>query len=159
MNPRRALVLAALSLAAMTQPASAQTRAPTAQETAAIRDCLKKHEDDTAAEQKCLYKLVAEPCIEKDSSNLGMADCHRIEATIWDRILNENYKALLDEMEDKEQERKLREMQRAWVASRDRTCEFYWHKIKGSMAVPMGAACLARETARRALLLKGFSGI
>ena len=50
-------------------------------------------------------------------------------------------------------------MQRAWIVSRDRTCEFYQHKIRGSMAIPMHAACMARETARRAMLLKAFGSL
>jgi len=50
-------------------------------------------------------------------------------------------------------------MQRAWIASRDATCEFYYHKIQGSMSVPMTAACLLNETARRALLLAAFGGL
>jgi hypothetical protein len=32
-------------------------------------------------------------------------------------------------------------------------------KIRGSMAVPMAAACMARETHRRAMLLKSFGGL
>ncbi len=125
-----------------------------------MRDCFAKYDDGAEIEKSCLFKLVAEPCIEKDGSNLGMADCHRIEGVIWDRVLNENYKQLLGELEDKAQKQKLREMQRAWIASRDRTCEFYQHKNRGSMAIPMHAACMARETARRAmLLLKAFQGI
>jgi uncharacterized protein YecT (DUF1311 family) len=141
------------------QTALAQTRKPTAQETAAIRDCVGKYEDEAEIEKNCLYKLVAEPCAEKDPSNLGMADCHRVEGAIWDAILNENYKELMESLEDKEQKQKLREMQRAWIASRDATCGYYWHQIRGSMAIPMGAACHARETARRALLLKAFQGL
>ena len=47
-------------------------------------------------------------------------------------------------------------MQHAWIAYRDTTCNFYMVKINGSMAIPMGNACAARETARRALLLKFF---
>jgi uncharacterized protein YecT (DUF1311 family) len=139
--------------------AHAQTREPAAQEAAAIKECFAKYDNEDDIEKNCVFKLVAEPCIEKDMSNLGMADCHRIECAIWDRILNENYKELAGELEDKAQKRKLREMQRAWIVSRDRTCEFYQHKIRGSMAIPMHAACMARETARRAMLLKAFQGI
>jgi uncharacterized protein YecT (DUF1311 family) len=51
------------------------------------------------------------------------------------------------------------DMQRAWIASRDATCEFYYHKIQGSMSVPMTASCLLSETARRALLLAAFGGL
>jgi uncharacterized protein YecT (DUF1311 family) len=74
------------------------------------------------------------------------------------RPAHENYKALAAEL-DGEQATKLRDMQRAWIAYRDTTCGFYHTKIQGSMAVPMAAACAARETARRALLLKFFSGL
>ena len=31
-----------------------------------------------------------------------------------------------------------RDMQRAWIAYRDTTCNFYDDKIHGSMAIPMG---------------------
>jgi uncharacterized protein YecT (DUF1311 family) len=50
-------------------------------------------------------------------------------------------------------------MQLAWIAYRDTTCAFYNDKIQGTMAVGMAAACVARETARRALLLKHFQGL
>ena len=50
-------------------------------------------------------------------------------------------------------------MQRAWIEYRNTTCQFYYDKIQGTMAVDMTAACLARETARRALLLRFFQGL
>jgi len=50
-------------------------------------------------------------------------------------------------------------MQQAWITYRDTTCNFYMDKIQGSMAIPMGAACAARETARRALPLRFFDQI
>ncbi|HEY8268495.1 MAG TPA: lysozyme inhibitor LprI family protein [Xanthobacteraceae bacterium] len=141
--------------------AQAQTREPTVQELTAVRYCFAKYEDKLEIETNCLFKLVAEPCMEQEGgySTHGMADCHRIETKIWDRILNETFRELLAEMKDKEREKKLREMQRAWIVSRDRTCEFYDREIHGSQAIPMGAACMARETARRAILLKAFQGI
>jgi len=141
--------------------AHAQTRAPTVQEVTAVQYCFAKYEDDAEIEKNCLFKLVAEPCMEQEGgySTHGMADCHRIETKIWDRILNETFRELLADLKDKEREKKLREMQRAWIVSRDRTCEFYDREFHGSQAIPMGAACMARETARRAILLKGFQGI
>jgi uncharacterized protein YecT (DUF1311 family) len=48
-------------------------------------------------------------------------------------------------------------MQRDWIAYRDSTCQFYDDKIRGSMAIMMHAACVTRETARRAMLLGFFS--
>jgi len=138
--------------------AQAQTRKPTAQETKLIRDCFEK-KGGTAEADECIG-LVATPCGEAPNrqANLDQADCYRIEAAVWDVILNATFKELKDDL-DEAQEKKLREMQRAWIASRDRTCEFFHIKINGSMAVPMSAACLMRETARRALLLKTFTGL
>ncbi len=139
--------------------AYAQNRKPAADETKLIRDCAAKHVDDGEGEAQCAFKLVADPCIEKDGSNLGTADCYRIERVIWDEILNENYKDLMAAIEDKKDQDKLKEMQRAWIAYRDTTCDFYWYKIHGSMSVPMTAACQLRETARRAFLLRFLQGL
>ena len=60
---------------------------------------------------------------------------------------------------NEEQKAKARDMQRAWIASRDATCEFYHVKIQGSMAVPMSANCFLTETARRALFLKAMTAL
>jgi uncharacterized protein YecT (DUF1311 family) len=138
--------------------AMAQTRKATAQEVAAIRNCASKYQDDVdEGERQCLFNLVATPCTKtrEGSSNLGTADCFRVEWVIWDNLLNENFKNLMGAL-DAQQNAKLRAMQQAWISYRDTTCNFYMDKIQGSMAIPMGAACAARETARRALLLRFF---
>jgi uncharacterized protein YecT (DUF1311 family) len=153
-----AAVLALLVVAAAV-PAEAQTRKPTAREIAAIRDCAIKTKDDVdAGEGRCLFKLVADPCMGPPGSAADrvMADCFQIEGAIWDELLNENYKSLLGELDDN-QTAKARAMQRAWVAYRDTTCGFYGDKIQGTMAGFMEAACVTRETARRAMLLNFFS--
>ena len=143
--------------------ALAQSRKPTAAETAAIGNCATKNQDDPEkALQECVDKLVAGPCIDKfGSTGAGdgqMADCYYIEAAIWDDLLNANYKTLLGTL-DAEQTAKARTMQRDWIASRDSTCNFFADKIQGTMAVPMTAECVAEETARRAMQLKVFSGL
>ncbi len=153
------LLATAVMLVAAATDAQAQSRKPTAAEVAAIRACATKTKDDLdKGERDCLFKRVAEPCIGDlgAASNNKMADCYQIEGAIWDSLLNENYKALLADLDD-EQTAKARAMQRAWVAYRDTTCAFYYDKIRGSMAGFMGAACEARETARRAMLLAFFS--
>ena len=152
-----AIVVSGMPLA----PAYAQTRKPTAQEVAAIRNCATKYQDDVdEGERQCVFNLVATPCTNtrEGSSNLGTADCYRVEWVIWDNLLNENFKTLMGAL-DNQQTAKLRAMQQAWIAYRDTTCNFYMDKIQGSMAIPMGAACAARETARRALLLRFFDQI
>jgi uncharacterized protein YecT (DUF1311 family) len=150
-----AAVLATLPLTC----AQAEPRKPTAKEVSAIRMCTAKYQENLDdVERQCLFKLVATPCTNspEGSSNVGTADCYRLETAIWDDLLNENFKKLLGSL-DEQQSAKLRAMQRAWVAYRDTTCNFYWDKIQGTMAIPMGAACNARETARRAVLLQFFS--
>jgi uncharacterized protein YecT (DUF1311 family) len=156
-----AVCLLPFLLGAATTTGHAQERKATAGEVTAVRNCAKKYRDDLdAAERQCLFNLVATPCTERPEgqSNVGIADCYRLEGAIWDDLLNENYKSLAADL-DEEQKAKLREMQRTWIAYRDSTCGFYYTKIQGTMAQPMGAACAARETARRALLLKFFSSL
>jgi uncharacterized protein YecT (DUF1311 family) len=151
----RTICLLALAACALVTPSQAQNRKATTAETKLIRDCATAHRDDGEGEGKCLFKLVADPCTETDEgrSNLGTADCYRIETAIWDALLNDNYKELMAAIDETADQDKLKEMQRAWIAYRDTTCDFYWYKIHGSMSVPMTAACQLRETARRALLL------
>jgi uncharacterized protein YecT (DUF1311 family) len=150
-----------LAIACIFAPATghAQTRKPTAAEVTAIRNCATKDQDDLdKGEQDCLFKLVAEPCIGPagNASGAATADCYRIEGAIWNDLLNANYKTLLGTL-DAGQTAKARAMQRAWVTYRDTTCQFYDDKIQGSMALMMDAACVSRETARRAMLLAFFS--
>ena len=140
-------------------PLQAQTRKPTAQETKLIRDCVRQKGEGPKAEQ-CVG-LVSTRCGRQPGKQGGLneADCDRIEQVVWDALLNEAYRELQGELDEDEQKTKLRDMQRAWIASRDATCEFYHVKIQGSMAVPMSANCLLRETARRALFLKVMMGV
>jgi uncharacterized protein YecT (DUF1311 family) len=151
--------LLTLLAAAASAPAHAQSRKPTTREVAAISDCATKDKDNLDdSEQQCLFKLVAEPCIGSfgSASDGKMADCYAIEGAIWDGLLNDNYKKLLATLDD-EQTGKARAMQRAWIAYRDSTCQFYDDKIQGAMSIMMHAACNTRETARRAMLLDFFS--
>jgi uncharacterized protein YecT (DUF1311 family) len=91
-------------------------------------------------------------------TDAGMADCYRIQGATWHTLLNYNCKTLLDDL-DTEQTARARALQRAWVAYRDTTCRFYDDKIRGTMSNMMHAACDAPETARRAMLLRFFSGL
>jgi len=154
----RILLGLAIALAFAVASAHAQTRKPTAQEVAAIRNCAAQYKDNVdEGERQCVFNLVAEPCTKKPeaASTFGTSDCYRVEWVIWDNLLNENFKTLMGSLDD-QQNAKLKAMQHAWIAYRDTTCNFYMDKIQGSMAQPMGAACAARETARRALLLRFF---
>jgi uncharacterized protein YecT (DUF1311 family) len=160
--PLRAALICILQLGLgfAAESSHAQTRKPTATEIASIRDCATRNKDNLdEGERQCLFNLVAQRCIDKPlgaADDSTVVDCYRIENLIWDGLLNDNYKALLDTL-DEGQTAKARAMQRAWAAYRDTTCQFYDDKIQGSMAVAMHAACVTRESARRAMLLGFFS--
>ena len=158
-NPLLAAAIGFLGLGLAVEPGQAQTRKPTAKEIASIRDCSAKYvENLDEGERQCLFNLVADPCTKTppgEANEVAVADCYRLETSIWDGLLNENYKSLLETLDDG-QAVKARAMQRAWLAYRDTTCQFYDDKIQGTMSLTMHAACAARETARRAMLLKFF---
>jgi len=151
----------ALTMGLVVELSHAQSRKPTAHEVAAIQDCINKNKDNIdEGERQCLFSLVADRCIGDVGAapDRKLADCYEIEGSIWDDLLNQNYKRLLDTLDD-EQAVKARAMQRAWIAYRDTTCQFYWDKIQGTMANHMKAACVARESARRAMPLAFFSRV
>ncbi len=152
-------VLAAAALVALTAPGLAQTRQPTAQESKIVGDCFAQ-KGGTPKDDQCIG-VVAARCSKKPENQGGLsrADCYRIEQAVWDKLLNETYKELQGDLDEEEHKTKLRDMQRAWIASRDATCEFYHVKIQGSMAVPMSANCFLTETAKRALFLKTMMGL
>ncbi len=103
--------------------------------------------------------VVADPCIGPDEGTKSSADivaCLNGEQREWEAVLNASFQALKNGLES-EQRTRLRDMQRSWIDTRDRTCAFYYDYFEGSMANPMIANCLNRETARRAVFLKGFA--
>jgi uncharacterized protein YecT (DUF1311 family) len=144
------VVLAALAVS----PALAKDK-PDARASAAIEDCVKS-KSATGMGETCIG-IVSGPCLDKaaDPSTAGMVACVARERAVWDDILNETYNRLRAKLDDKQQQ-KLRDMQRAWIAARDATCGFYWDFYQGTMASPMSAGCVNKETAERALFLLGF---
>jgi uncharacterized protein YecT (DUF1311 family) len=152
------ICILALALDFAAQPGHAQLSKPTMNEIASIRHCATKHEDNLdQGERRCLFNLIAQPCIDKGShATITEVYCYETETSIWDGLLNDNYQRLLETL-DSDQTAKAQAMQRAWIAYRDTTCGFYDDKIQGTMSQTMHAACITRETARRAMLLKFFS--
>ena len=150
---RFAAIIASIALLAAT-PALAQNK-PDARASAVIHGCVKtKSANGTGG--LCIG-IVSGPCIDKMAapSTADMTNCVARERAVWDDILNETFRRLRDRLDDT-QKAKLREMQRAWIASRDKTCAFYWDYYQGTMATPMSAECVNRQTAERALFLLGF---
>lgn len=136
--------------------------APDPKDAAVINSCLaglaKTDSGPEKYEAACLLK-VANPCTGKDpasASDRRQIECLDRERLVWDQIINDSYKSVMNAIEP-DQAKKLREVQKAWIHSRDVTCEFFYDYFQGSMAYPMIASCNNRETARRALYLWTFA--
>jgi uncharacterized protein YecT (DUF1311 family) len=150
-----ALVLAVLAVSGT----GALAAAPDAGASRKIQDCIKTaaNAKGAAADPERCIGIVSGPCLEDDKtkSTADMNACIDREHAVWDDILNESFRRLREKL-DESQRVKLRDMQRAWLTSREKTCGFYWDFYQGTMASPMAAECVNRETARRALFLLGF---
>jgi uncharacterized protein YecT (DUF1311 family) len=150
----RLVVAAVVALSVI--PALAQDK-PTPKDSAAIEKCIKTKTGHHWAWEKCIG-LISEPC-SKDELSMPPSQviaCYSREQAVWDDILNKSYQ-LLRERLDEEQVVKLRDMQRAWITSRDKTCGFLYDYFQGTMANPMIAACVSRATGLQALYLRGFA--
>jgi uncharacterized protein YecT (DUF1311 family) len=147
---RIALALVAAVLAA--SPAAAQAGKQAADDSKTIRDCVKA---TISKDWETCVGRVADPCIENAKSTADHNACIDREQKIWDDILNDAYRRLRAKL-DAGQQTKLRDMQRLWLAARRATCNFYLDYYQGTMALPMVAYCVDRETARRAVFLLAF---
>jgi uncharacterized protein YecT (DUF1311 family) len=148
----RAVLTVALAWLLCSGLAFAQKPSQAARDSATVQDCIKSK---SGAAEKCIG-VVSDPCLKDVSGATSeMNGCIAREDVVWNDILNETFRRLRDKLDD-EQKIKLRDMQRAWIVSREKTCAFYWDFFQGTMASPMSAECNNRETARRALFLLGL---
>jgi uncharacterized protein YecT (DUF1311 family) len=130
---------------------------PDPNDAAVIEKCIKPKTGRHWAWEQCIG-LISEPCTKDEGSmtDRQVIDCEDRERVVWDDILNKSYQALMKALDD-ERKGKLREMQRAWIVSRDKTCGFLYDYFQGNMANPMIAACVRRATGMQALYLRGFA--
>jgi uncharacterized protein YecT (DUF1311 family) len=144
------------SIALLATSAFAQEK-PAAKDTATIEKCLKAKTGHNWAWERCIG-AISELCVKKSPKEVpsDVIACYAREQAVWDGILNKSYQTLIKAL-DEDQQVKLREMQRAWIASRDKNCEFLYDYFQGSMANPMMAACQSRATGMQALYLRGFA--
>jgi uncharacterized protein YecT (DUF1311 family) len=157
---RNAMAKALLAACALLVIAATPSRGekPSTPDTAKVQSCIKTETGGPHAQERCIG-LIADPCADNRAaqSTAGQVGCAARERAVWDDILNETFHRLRAALDTK-QRIKLREMQRAWIESRKRSCDFYWDFFQGTMASPMSAFCYNRETARRALFLLAFLG-
>lgn len=148
------IALAVVVAALVASPAWARAGKQAATDSNVIPDCVKTNTGPDKDWESCIGSL-SNKCLDDAKSTAYQNACIDREQKVWDDILNETYRRLREKL-DQAQQVKLRDMQRAWLTSRDTTCAFYWDFYQGTIASPMTSSCINRETARRALFLLGF---
>ncbi|MDJ0827530.1 MAG: DUF1311 domain-containing protein [Rhodobacter sp.] len=161
---RRILYAAGLALAA--QSAAAQDLVFTIGHTL---DCLDRAV--TVDDQRTCVGTSAGVCMsatDMGSTTIGMSGCLDRELSYWDDRLNASYRALRtqERAEDAEmsglpgaasQADALRDMQRAWIAFRDATCDYERAQWGGGTGGgPATVGCLMRMTGEQTLYLEGI---
>ncbi len=134
-----------------------------------VNACLTNAKNPTA-ERGCIG-LSANACIyanQASSTALGMNKCIKQESKFWDNKLNEVYRSLVVKAKKHDEDRKgyinlgsegsypaLRDMQRAWIPYRDKTCTYSWSQsYPGSMASMNSVRCEMRMNAEQYIFLK-----
>jgi len=136
--------------------ALAQADKPNPRDSAKIQDCIKTKTGRNWNWENCLG-IVSNTCTKDEASMTPsqVMDCINREQLVWDDILNETFRRLREKLDDTRRT-KLRDMQLTWIVSRDKSYGFLMDYFDGSMANPMIADCVNRETGRRALYLLGL---
>ena len=131
-----------------------------AQETDArsIESCI---QSKIAAEQdaKRCIGAVAQPCLDdpKSQSTASMVACLDREARAWDRLLNDTYERL-SALLDGAQREALRDVQRSWIAYRDKACDRRETTREDAAGAILYAAEKATELALDAIQCLGGNG-
>ncbi|MFV3292489.1 lysozyme inhibitor LprI family protein [Pseudomonas sp. NY11955] len=99
------------------------------------------------------YTAAYGQCMDKASSTVAMSACIKAETQVQDQHLNQVYKQLMGKLEAGQQKR-LRDVQRTWIAFRDGNCQFHVQASGGTMAQLAGATCVMAMTRDRAAELE-----
>jgi uncharacterized protein YecT (DUF1311 family) len=152
----RAILIVVVAWFVCLGSAVAQKPSQAARDSATVQDCIKTRGGVHDKWEGCIG-VVLNPCLKDEASmpTSAVNACISREQGVWEDILNETFRRLREKLDDTQRD-KLRDMQRAWITSREKTCTFYWDFFQGTMASPMTANCTNREAARRALFLLGF---
>lgn len=121
---------------------------------AAVEKCLKEKEEAKLPAEVCVG-VYANACLEKsdDPSTYGMMACSSKETAVWEERLNRDYQKLMKEMKAEDKER-LRDMQRVWIAFREKKCGFHQREQEGTIVMPQNEYCYMEETVRQSLFLQ-----
>lgn len=103
--------------------------------------------EETSEEEFDESQARVDECIQKDSSTVGMVLCINAEFAIQDKLLNQNYKKAMSVLND-ENKKKLKDIQRKWVAYKEAKCPFV--PPLGTLYRVVSADCYLHMTKERA---------
>lgn len=127
--------------------------APAAAGADAIKACVEAERAAGKDGLACLGRL-SDPCLKRpeNSSTIGQYECMSKEIKLWDNMLNAEYKQLRGLLRNGDQRTALRDVQRSWIKYRDSDCSLARVFFEGgTIATVIGANCVLRKTARRAI--------
>lgn len=120
-----------------------------------IETCLADKKPLLARGYECIGRF-SNACLKhaENQTTVGMERCYLDEYRAWDVLLNRHFR----DRPKGDLGNELQQIQRAWVAYRDRKCAYFRaHYAGGSMARRLSAQCMADTTARRAIELRFFA--
>ena len=148
--------LIALALIALLPAPFAQAQQAPPLDKPATRACFKDHRN-TDGLPDCVGRAATacQTAHPQPETTIAISECLMAEATVWDRILNNQYKQTRTHFDyQPELGDHLRDAQRGWIAMRDADCALAYAQYGGgSMRGIAAANCRLRHTALRAFQL------
>ena len=126
----------------------------TLQDKTTIEACIEKAQRNSQHARACIGEATSVcETLREMANQAGVKDCMKREAAYWDEMLNDRYQQLMTNF-SKRNAKKLKAMQRSWIAWRKEKCELSYMLYEGgTMAGVMAASCFMETTGIRALEL------
>ena len=148
------VVLAVFAVTYVSTDSAIAQLTPSEDDRAAIKHCLDAAAEKSLSLTSCIG-VAASECekLPEMVSTRGLTDCSLRENALWDERLNSRYQVLRAELSE-QSAKKLRDIQRTWIAWRKEKCELPYLLFEGgSIARVLAAQCVMRATALRAIEL------
>lgn len=105
------------------------------------------------------YSAAYNKCIDTSGGgDMAMVECITEEHARWDKMLNDDYRKLMGSL-DADAKAALKDAQKAWLAFREKECQFAYVSNGGGTLSRMAANdCMMQMTAERATALRALIG-
>jgi len=122
---------------------------------AEFQRCLEAADDDDNISRNECIGVASSKCIGEFYSASGKANCWSMENSLWDGLLNQEYRALMNASSSRKFKGALKNTQRAWIKYRNADCGLYNAMgIGGAPEAQLYESCNMNHTAKRANALQ-----